>query len=175
VLNGIFSNEDVVPTVMAAAGVPDVKEKLLMGYKAGDKTYKVHLDGYNQLPYLSGQSQESPRREFFYYGEASLYAMRVNDWKVHFQIKNDWFGGHAITPTVPRPVNLRVDPFEQHMEAPYYALYAGEKLWTVVPASAFVQQHLESLRAFPQRQNPAGFNVGDAVAQALRATSAGGR
>jgi arylsulfatase A-like enzyme len=175
VLNGIFSNEDVVPTVMAAAGVPDVKEKLLTGYKAGDKTYKVHLDGYNQLPYLSGQSQESPRREFFYYGEANLYAIRVNDWKIHFQTKNDWFGGQAVTPTVPRPVNLRADPFEQHMEAPNYPVWAGEKLWTVVPASAFVQQHLESFKAFPQRQNPAGFNVGDAVGQALRATSAGGR
>jgi arylsulfatase len=175
VLNGIFSLEDVVPTVMAAAGVPDVKEKLLAGYKAGDKTYKVHLDGYNQLPYLSGQSQESPRREFFYYGEANLYAIRVNDWKIHFQIKNDWFGGEAISPTVPRPVNLRVDPFEQHMEAPYYPLYAGEKLWTVVPASAFVQQHLESFKAFPQRQNPAGFNLGDAVGKALRATTVGER
>ena len=174
VLNGIFSLEDVVPTVMAAAGVPDVKEKLLTGYKAGDKTYKVHLDGYNQLPYLSGQSQQSARREFFYYGEANLYAIRVDDWKIHFQTKNDWFGGQAVTPTVPRPVNLRADPFEQHMEAPYYPLWAGEKLWTVVPASAFVQQHLESFKAFPQRQNPAGFNVGEAVGQALRVTTAGG-
>jgi arylsulfatase len=175
VLNGIFSLEDVVPTVMAAAGVPDVKERLLTGYKAGDKTFKVHLDGYNQLPYLSGQNRESARREFFYYGEANLYAIRVNDWKIHFQIKNDWFGGQAMTPTVPRPVNLRVDPFEQHMDAPNYPLYAGEKLWTVEPASAFVQQHLESFKAFPQRQNPAGFNVGDAVGQALRATSVGAR
>jgi arylsulfatase len=175
VRNGMFSHEDVVPTVLAAAGVPDVKEKLLVGHKAGDKTYKVHLDGYNQLPYLSGQSQESARREFFYYGEASLYAIRVNDWKIHFQLKNDWFGGQATTPTVPRPVNLRADPFEQHMDAPSYPLYAGEKLWTVVPASAFVQQHLESFKAFPPRQNPAGFSVGEAVAQALRATAGGGR
>jgi len=174
-LNGVFSLEDVVPTIMAAAGVPDVKEKLLTGHRAGDKTYKVHLDGYNQLPYLSGQSQQSARREFFYYGEANLYAIRVNDWKIHFQVKSNWFAGQATTPTVPQPVNLRVDPFEQHMEAPYYPFYAGEKLWTVVPASAFVQQHLESFKAFPQRQNPAGFNLGDAVGQALRATSAGGR
>ena len=137
------------------------------------KTYKVHLDGYNQLPYLSGQNQDSARREFFYYGETSLYAIRVNDWKIHFQLKNDWFAGQAMTPTVPRPVNLRADPFEQHMEAPNYPVWAGEKLWTVVPASAFVQQHLESFKAFPQRQSPAGFNVGDALGQALRATTAG--
>jgi arylsulfatase len=175
VLNGIFSLEDVVPTIMAAAGVPDVKEKLLTGYMAGDKTFKVHLDGYNQLPYLSGQSQDSARREFFYYGEANLYAIRVDDWKIHFQIKDNWFAGQLMTPTAPRPVNLRVDPFEQHMEAPYYPIYAGYKLWTVVPAQAFVHQHLESFRAFPQRQNPAGFNLGDAVSEALRATGVGER
>jgi arylsulfatase A-like enzyme len=175
VLNGTFSLEDVVPTVMAAAGVPDVKEKLLTGYMAGDKTFKVHLDGYNQLPYLSGQSKESARREFFYYGEANLYAIRVDDWKIHFQVKDNWFAGQLVTPTVPRPVNLRADPFEQHMDAPYYPIYAGEKLWTVVPAQAFVHQHLESFKAFPQRQNPAGFNLGDAVGQALRATTTGGR
>jgi len=175
VLNGTFSLEDVVPTIMAAAGVPDVKEKLLTGYKAGDKTFKVHLDGYNQLPYLSGHSQDSARREFFYYGEANLYAIRVDDWKIHFQIKDNWFAGQLMTPTAPRPVNLRVDPFEQHMDAPDYPIYAGEKLWTVVPAQAFVQQHLQSFRAFPQRQNPAGFNLGDAVGQALRATSVGAR
>jgi hypothetical protein len=80
-----------------------------------------------------------------------------------------------VTPTVPRPVTLRADPFEHHMDAPYYPFYAGEKLWTVMPASAFVQQHLESFKAFPQRQNPAGFNLGDAVGQALRATSVGAR
>jgi len=173
VLNGTFSLEDVVPTMMAAAGVPDVKEKLLTGYKAGDKTYKVHLDGYNQLPYLSGQSEKSARREFFYYGESNLYAIRVDDWKIHFQTKNNWFQGQAVTPTTPQPVNLRVDPFEQHMESPYYPFYAGYKLWTVVPAQTFVHKHLESFKAFPQRQNPAGFNLGDAVGQALQATSSG--
>ena len=160
---------------MAAAGVPDVKEKLLTGYKAGDKTFKVHLDGYNQLPYLAGQSKESARHEFFYYGEANLYAIRVNDWKIHFQTKDNRFQGQTITPTAPKPVNLRADPFEQHMEAPSYPIFAGEKLWTVVPAQAFVHQHLESFKAFPQRQNPAGFNLGDAVGQALRATSVGAR
>jgi arylsulfatase A-like enzyme len=88
VLNGIVSLEDVVPTVMAAAGVPDVKEQLLQGYEAGDKHFRVHLDGYNQLPYLSGESEESARDEFFYYGEHELYAIRYRNWKVHFQVKN---------------------------------------------------------------------------------------
>jgi arylsulfatase A-like enzyme len=76
VLNGIFSLEDVVPTVMAAAGIPDVKEQLRKGYQAGAKRFHVHLDGYNQLPYLIGQTEESSRSEFFYYGEHERYAIR---------------------------------------------------------------------------------------------------
>jgi arylsulfatase len=89
VLNGITSLEDIVPTMMAAAGVPDIKELLLEGYQAGDKHFRVHLDGYNQLPYLTGETDESPRHEFYYYGERELYAIRYNNWKVHFQTKDD--------------------------------------------------------------------------------------
>ena len=167
VLNGIWSHEDVVPTILAAAGIPDIKEKLLQGHKAGDKTFKVHLDGYNQLPYLTGQTQQSPRREMIYYGEENLYALRVDDWKVHFQLKDNWFAGQARTPTVAQPVNLRNDPFEQHMDSPNYPKYAVEKLWITIPAMAVVQKHLESYRDFPQRQHPAGFNAADAAKKAL--------
>ena len=102
VLNGIMSLEDIVPTIMAAAGVPDIKEQLLEGYQAGDKHFRVHLDGYNQLPYLTGEVDESPRHEFFYYGERDLYAIRYNNWKVHFQTKDDWFAGALVQPTVPQ-------------------------------------------------------------------------
>jgi arylsulfatase A-like enzyme len=112
VLNGIFSLEDVVPTLMAAAGEPEIKEKLLEGHAAGEKTFKVHLDGYNQLPYLMGEEKESRREEFFYYGEHDLFAVRYRNWKVHFILKDDWFAGVSRTPTVPQPVNLRNDPFE---------------------------------------------------------------
>src|SRR5580698_421293 len=132
VLNGIFSLEDVVPTVMAAVGVPDVKEKLLKGYQAGSKHFRVHLDGYNQLPYLTGGNGDSARNEFFYYGEHELFAIRYQNWKIHFQVKDNWFAGQLMRPTVPRPVNLRVDPFEQHMDDPGYPRYAGEKLWTIM-------------------------------------------
>jgi arylsulfatase A-like enzyme len=171
VLNGIFSLEDVVPTMMAAAGIPDVKERLLEGHQAGEKTFKVHLDGYNQLPYLTGQSEESARHEFFYYGEHALFAIRVNNWKVHFQTKDDWFAGQTVKPTVPRPVNLRVDPLEQHMESPSYPIYAGEKLWTVMPAAFFVKQHVDSFREFPPRQAPAGFNP-EAMIEGILKTAA---
>jgi arylsulfatase len=172
VLNGIFSLEDVVPTLMAAVGAPDIKERLLAGYQAGDKHFRVHLDGYNQLPYLTGETDESARHEFFYYGEHELYAIRYNNWKVHFQTKDDWFGGALIKTTVPQPVNLRVDPLEQHMEAPYYPIYVGEKLWTVLPAAAIVQQHIATFKDFPPRQAPAGFNPEDMVESVLRAAAA---
>jgi arylsulfatase A-like enzyme len=171
VLNGIVSLEDVVPTVMAAAGVPDIKEQLLAGYQAGDKHFRVHLDGYNQLPYLTGETDESPRHEFYYYGERELYAIRYNNWKVHFQTKDDWFGGTLVRPTVPRPVNLRADPFEQHMDAPAYPLYVGEKLWTVLPAAAIVQQHVASFTEFPPRQAPPNFNPQAMVETVLQAAA----
>jgi arylsulfatase len=88
---------------------------------------------------------------------------------VHFQTKDDWFAGALVRPTVPRPVNLRVDPFEQHMDAPSYPVYAGEKLWTVLPAAAIVQQHVATFDDFPPRQAPPGFNprsMVDALIQA---------
>jgi arylsulfatase len=171
VLTGIFSLEDVVPTLMAAAGVTDIKEKLLAGYQAGDKHFRVHLDGYNMLPYLKGEVDESPRLEFFYYGERELYAIRYNNWKVHFQTKDDWFGGQAVRPTVPRPVNLRNDPFEQHMDAPYYPLYAGEKLWTVLPSAYILQQHVKSFKDFPPRQAPPGFSPEEVLDGVLKAAA----
>jgi arylsulfatase A-like enzyme len=171
VLNGIFSLEDVVPTMMAAAGKADIKEKLLEGYQAGEKNFQVHLDGYNQLPYLKGEVDESPRLEFFYYGERELYAIRYNNWKVHFQTKDDWFAGQAKKPTMPQPVNLRNDPFEQHMDAPFYPLYVGEKLWTLLPSAYILQMHVKSFEDFPPRQAPPGFSPQDLLEGVLKAAA----
>jgi arylsulfatase len=173
VLNGIVSLEDVVPTIMAAAGVPDVKEQLLEGYQAGDTIFRVHLDGYNQLPYFAGEVEESPRNEFFYYGEHDLFAIRYRNWKIHFQIKDDWFAGSMRRPTVPMPVNLRVDPFEQHMDAPSYPMYVGEKLWTVMPAGYLLKLHAETFREYPPRQAPADFNPQAMLNGVLNAAAGG--
>lgn len=173
VLNEIFSLEDVVPTLMAAAGEPEIKEKLLQGHQAGDKTFKVHLDGYNQLPYLMAQVEDSPREEFFYYGEHNLFAVRYRNWKVHFSLKDDWFAGVSRTPTVPQPVNLRNDPFEQHMDAPYYPIYVGEKLWTVMPAAYILQMHAATFEQFPPRQAPAGFSATGMLEKVLNAAASG--
>jgi hypothetical protein len=113
------------------------------------------------------------RDEFYYYGEHQLFAIRYRNWKLHFQIKDDWFAGQSITPTVPRPVNLRVDPFEQHMDAPAYPIYAGVKLWTIMPAGYILKQHLETFKEFPPRQAPPGFNVNDMLDHALKTAANG--
>jgi hypothetical protein len=89
-------------------------------------------------------------------------------------VKDDWFAGQSITPTVPRPVNLRVDPFEQHMEAPAYPIYAGEKLWTIMPAGYILKQHLETFKEFPPRQAPPGFNPSEMLERALKIAANGG-
>jgi arylsulfatase len=159
--------------VLAAAGVPDIKEQLLEGYQAGDKHFRVHLDGYNQLGYFSNDSDESARNEFFYHGEHELFALRYRDWKIHFQVKDDWFTGQLKRPTIPQPVNLRVDPFEQHMDSPYYPFYVGEKLWTVLPGAYLLQQKAETFNEFPPRQAPANFNPQEMLNAALNAAAAG--
>jgi arylsulfatase A-like enzyme len=173
VLNGIASLEDVLPTVLAAVGEPDIEKKLLEGHQAGDKKFKVHLDGYNQLPYLSGQVKESPRHEFFYFGERDLYAVRYQNWKVHFETKNDWFAGQTLKPAVPQPVNLRNDPFEQHMQAPFYPNYAVMKLWSVLPIAAIVQRHMKTYEEFPPRQAPPETDNNVFVAAILKKVAAG--
>jgi arylsulfatase len=131
------------------------------------------LDGYDQLPYFTGESEESPRNEFFYYGEHELYAIRYRNWKVHFQVKDDWFAGQSMRPTVPRPVNLRVDPFEQHMDAPYFPFYVGEKLWTIMPAGYILQQHAATFKEFSPRQAPASFNRQEMLNSVLNAAAKG--
>jgi len=114
--NGVVSHLDWMPTLLAAAGVPDVKEQLIKGMKVGDTTFKVHLDGYNLLPLLSGQTTESPRKEFFYFGdEGGLNCLRYDNWKIVFaeQRKEGTLGVWAEPFTelrLPKVFNLRTDP-----------------------------------------------------------------
>jgi arylsulfatase A-like enzyme len=111
--NGMFSAMDWMPSLLAAAGVADIKEKLLKGYQAGDKSFKVHLDGYNQMDLLQGKGK-SNREEFFYFSDAAtLNAVRWGDWKMHFTIMEDWISGKITKQTFPKVVNLRQDPFER--------------------------------------------------------------
>ncbi len=166
--NEIFSHEDWLPTLLAAAGDPEIVEKLKTGHEANGKTFKVHIDGYNQIDLLSGQGK-SKRKEIFYFDDrGSLNAVRINDWKVHFSIGDRWFGGTTAFPqNFPRVTNLRMDPYEEvianmdHM--PMYFRWAGDKLWIYQPMLVFVGKFLQSFREFPPRQESASFNIGQVL------------
>jgi arylsulfatase A-like enzyme len=160
--NAVMSHEDWLPTLLAAAGVPDIKPQLLRGYKAGDKTFKNRLDGYNFLPFFTGEADKGPRREFFYFDDnASLNAMRYDDWKIHFKwIEGNLFTGSIRTANVPLVVNLRQDPFERYpFESEFYRRWQAEKLWTLMPAQAIVAAFLQSFREFPPSQKSGSFTV----------------
>jgi arylsulfatase len=165
VLNGIASHQDWLPTVLAAAGVPDVKERLLHGHAAGEREYSVHVDGYNLLPWLKGQVQESPRREFFYVNDdAQLVAVRFDDWKLVFmeqRAKTMALWAEPFVPLrVPKIFNLRRDPFERADEnSNTYWDWLMEHAFLLVPAQAWVRRMLESFQEHPPRQKPASFNL----------------
>jgi arylsulfatase A-like enzyme len=165
VLNGIFSHQDWLPTILAAAGVPDVKERLLHGHDAGDKHFRVHIDGYNMLPYLSGQASESPRKEIFYVDDdAQLVAVRYQDWKVVFmeqRAKTMALWAEPFVPLrVPKIFNLRRDPFERADEnSNTYWDWLLDHAFILVPVQAYVKELMETLRDFPPRQKPAAFNL----------------
>jgi arylsulfatase len=155
IVNQIFASEDWLPTLLAAAGDSDVKEKLLKGYKVGDKTFKNHLDGYNFMPFFKGEATAGPRHEFFYFSDnADLMALRYNDWKIAFKtIKGNLFTGKEDSTNVPWVTNLRMDPWERYQsESDMYTRWWGDQLWTLVPAVAVVGQFLQSFKEYPPSQ-----------------------
>jgi len=171
VLNGIASHQDWLPTFLAAAGVPDIRERLLHGHHAGAKEYSVHLDGYNLLPYLAGETSESPRKEFYYVSDdAQLIALRYEDWKLVFmeqRAKTMALWAEPFVPLrVPKIFNLRRDPFERADEnSNTYWDWLMEHAFLLVPAQAYVGKMLESFAAHPPRQRPSSFNLDRVMAQ----------
>ena len=171
--NEIMSHTDWVPTLMAAAGVPDVKEKLLKGYQAGDMTYKVHLDGYNLLPMLTGQEGDWPRQEFFYWNDdGQLVAARYNRWKLVFKEQQShqfrvWMDPF-VNLRVPLIFDLRMDPFERASidSNSYYEWMERMAQIVGVAAQDYVGRMIVSFKEFPPRQKPASFNL-DQVMQTL--------
>jgi len=157
-LNGIQSHEDLFVTLAAAAGLPNLKEELLTGKKMGDMTYKVHLDGYDQTDYWTGKSEKSARREFFYYDETDLMAIRVDGWKMCIGIKRtgSWWDAKYY-PSVPYLFNLLMDPMEkmdpQSEEWGYVGRkFFAQKMWAPTAAGPFIAEHLQSLAKYPPRQ-----------------------
>jgi arylsulfatase len=178
-INDIMSHEDWLPTFMSAAGQPDIKAKLMKGYQAGDKTYKVHLDGYDQTELFAGRSP-GQRKEFFYWtDDGQLAALRYEQWKLVFQEQNAhglrvWMNPLTAL-RVPLLFSLRADPFERSdHESGGYDRWFIEHVFVMVPAQAFVAQHLATYKEFPPRQKVGTFTL-DRVMEQLLEPSGGNK
>jgi len=171
-INDITSHEDWLPTFLAAAGEPNIKEKLKKGYDAGGKMFKVHLDGYDLRELLAGK-RPGPRREFFYWtDDGDLCGLRFDQWKVVFMEQR----AHGLkvwqnpmtTLRLPKLFSVRADPFERaDHEAGGYDRWFVDRAFLLVPAQAFVSQHLQSFKEFPPRQKPGSFAL-DRVLEKLQ-------
>lgn len=174
VSNSIMSHMDWMPTLLAAAGAPDIKEKLLTGYKAGATTFKVHLDGYNFLPYLTGQAKTSPRQEFFYFSDdGDLTGLRYDNWKMVFAEQRQtgtlqvWVDPYVRLRT-PKIFNLRLDPYERaDVTSNTYWDWYLDHVFLLLPVQKFVADFLATFKEFPPRQRAASFTI-DQVLQVLQ-------
>lgn len=164
--NNIISQEDWMPTLLAAAGDDKIVDKLKEGMTANKKKFKVHPDGYNFLPFFKGEVKESPRKEIYYFGQGGeLNAIRVQNWKIHFAtIQGNIANGVRETPGWPLIINLRADPYEKMWkegELGYFRWYA-DNLWTFVPAQEYIQGFLKTIPDYPFQSgsslNAAGIN-----------------
>jgi arylsulfatase A-like enzyme len=169
VVNEIGSLQDFIPTFAAAAGEPDLVEKVKKGYAIGDKTFKVHLDGFNLLPFLKGEAEKSPREGFLYWSDdGDLIAIRVGHWKMVFEEQRNH--GLAVwrepfsKMRVPKLFNLRSDPFERGDESTlFYDKWMADRIFLQVPAQALIGKWLESFKEFPPRSKPASFSIDQVV------------
>ena len=172
VSNEIVSHLDWLPTILAAAGEPHIKEKLLKGHKAGEKTFKVHLDGHNLLPLLTGKEKTNPRKGFLYFtDDGDLACMRFDNWKMVFLEQRArgtlqiW--AEPLTPLrIPKIFNLRTDPYEHaDITSNTYWDWVLDHAFLLIPAQTLVAEFMETLRDFPPRQKAASFTVSDAAAK----------
>ena len=164
--NEVVHHMDWMPTFLAAAGEPDVKEKLLKGHKAAGRNFKVHLDGYNILPMLTGETEESPRKEIFYFSDdGDLTALRYDDWKMIFmEQKAEGTFRVWMEPFVPLRVplikNLRRDPYERaSITSNTYYDWLLDRAFLLVPAQAYVGKFLTTFKDYPPRQKAASFSL----------------
>jgi arylsulfatase len=171
VSNEIVSGHDWLPTFLAVVGEPDIKEKLLKGHEAAGRTFKVHLDGFNQLPYLVGQEEKSPRRGFFYFNDdGDLVGLRMENWKVVFMEQRApgtlrvW--AEPFTPLrTPKIFDLRADPYERAdiTSNTYYDWFLSVSAGPLLGSQAATVKFLETFKEFPPSQRPASFTIDQAV------------
>ena len=178
VLNGIVTHQDWLATFLAAAGEPDIKEKLLKGHTIGDRTYNVCIDGFNLLPYLQGEVKQSPREGFFYISDdGEILALRIQDWKVVLMEQRSrqlqcWFEPF-VKLRAPKMFNLRRDPFERADEnSNTYWDWVISHAYIIYLMQALVAREIENFKKFPPRQKPASFNL-DAVMRTLEDAGGG--
>jgi arylsulfatase len=172
-INEICAHEDFIPTLAAAAGEPDIVAKVRAGYTLNGKKFKVHLDGNNLLPFLKGDTKESPREGFMYWSDdGDLLALRAKQWKITFMEQHTEISpntplgvwqGQFLKLRIPLVYNLRADPFERGPESILYGRWLVEHVWTQVPAQILVGKWLESFKEFPPRAKAASFTVSDVM------------
>jgi arylsulfatase len=170
VSNEIVGHNDWLPTLLAIAGDTQVTDKLLKGYKVGDMTYKVHVDGFNLVPYLTGQAPKSPRDSFLYVNDdQQLTGLRYDNFKFVFmeQRAPGTFRVWAepfVTLRVPKIFNLRTDPYERaDITSNTYYDWSLDHVFQLVPAQAYVANFLATFKEYPQRQKAATFNLDEVL------------
>jgi arylsulfatase A-like enzyme len=166
VVNGMVSHLDWLPTLLAAAGDTEIKEKLLTGHQVGNKNFKIHLDGYNQLDYLMGKTEKSARKEFFYFSDdGDLTGLRYDNWKIVFMEQRAtgtlqvW--AEPFTPLrVPKIFNLLTDPYERaDITSKTYWDWMLDHAFMLVPAQAIAGEFLATFKEYPPRQKAASFSL----------------
>ncbi len=172
VSNEIVAHHDWLPTFAAIGGDPQVTDKLLKGYKAGAMNYKVHLDGYNLVPFLTGQTGKSPRNSFIYVNDdQQMTGLRYEPWKIVFMEQRvpgtlRIWAEPFVSLRVPKMFNLRTDPYERaDITSNTYYDWMIDRAYLVVPAQAYVANFLATFKDYPQRQKAASFNLDDVLQQ----------
>ena len=178
VANGIVTHQDWLPTILAAAGEPNIKEKLLEGHTIGDMTYKVHIDGFNMLPYFTGEEKESPRESFFYISDdGDVLGIRLGDWKTVLMEQRahglQCWAEPFISLRLPKMFNLRRDPFElaDHNSNTYWD-WVISHAYLIYAMQATVAAEVENFKKYPPRQKAASFNL-DAVMRQIEEAHTG--
>jgi arylsulfatase len=180
VSNEIIQHHDWLPTFLAAAGEPDIVDKLKQGYTAGEKTYKVHIDGYDLLPYLTGEIDKSPRPGFIYFSDdGDLLGIRFDNWKLVFMEQRmpgtlQIWAEPFVTLRIPKLFNLRLDPFERaDITSNTYWDWMLDNAFLVLAAQTLIGQFLATFAEFPPRQKAASFTIDQALERMQAAITSG--
>lgn len=175
IINELASLEDMIPTFAAAAGEPELVQKVKAGYTADGKKLKVHLDSYNLLPFLKGDAKTSPRQEIMYFSDdGELMATRYQNWKIVFEEQRskgmDVWRELFSKMRVPKLYNLCSDPFEAADDSILYDKWTADHVFIQVPIQGLVANWLDSFKDFPPRAKPASFSVDQVIERSMPKT-----